>query len=37
MFERRFVLAPLAELAPDLLPEGWEHDAEGRVDRLGPL
>ncbi len=37
MFERRFVLAPLSELAPDLLPEGWEHDAEGRVDRLGPL
>ncbi|HEX4903674.1 MAG TPA: 2-amino-4-hydroxy-6-hydroxymethyldihydropteridine diphosphokinase, partial [Acidimicrobiales bacterium] len=29
MFERRFVLAPLAELAPDLLPEGWEQRAEG--------
>lgn len=37
MFERRFVLAPLSELAPDLLPEGWERDAEGQVDRLGPL
>lgn len=37
MFERRFVLAPLAELAPDVAPEGWERDAQGRVDRLGPL
>jgi len=37
MFERRFVLAPLSELAPDLLPEGWEDQAEGDVDRLGPL
>lgn len=37
MFERRFVLAPLSELAPDILPDGWERDAEGRVDHLGPL
>ena len=37
MSERRFVLAPLSELAPDLVPEHWERDAEGRVDRLGPL
>ena len=37
MFERRFVLAPLSELAPDLLPPGWERDAEGQVDRLGPI
>ncbi len=37
MFERRFVLAPLSELAPDLVPDGWERDAEGHVDRLGPL
>jgi 7,8-dihydro-6-hydroxymethylpterin-pyrophosphokinase len=37
MFERRFVLAPLSEVAPDVAPEGWERDAEGRVDRLGPL
>jgi len=37
MFERRFVLAPLAELAPDLLPDGWEAAAEGEVDHLGPL
>lgn len=37
MFERRFVLEPLAELAPDLLPDGWETDVEGRADRRGPL
>lgn len=37
MFERRFVLAPLSELAPDVVPEGWERDAEGQVDHLGPL
>lgn len=37
LFERRFVLVPLAELAPDLLPAGWEGRAEGDVDRLGPL
>jgi len=37
MFERRFVLAPLADLAPDLLPDGWEDDVTGSVDRLGPL
>lgn len=37
MFERRFVLDPLSELAPDLLPEGWERDAEGQVDHLGGL
>lgn len=37
MFERRFVLEPLSELAPELLPEGWEHEVSGRADRLGPL
>lgn len=37
MFERRFVLAPLSELAPDVVPDGWEQHAEGDVDRLGPL
>lgn len=34
---RRFVLEPLAELAPELLPDRWEEDAEGEVTRLGPL
>jgi 2-amino-4-hydroxy-6-hydroxymethyldihydropteridine diphosphokinase len=37
MWERRFVLAPLAELAPDLLPAGWEERASGTVRRLGRL
>jgi 2-amino-4-hydroxy-6-hydroxymethyldihydropteridine diphosphokinase len=37
MFERRFVLAPLSELAPDLLPAGWDDQVVGDVDRLGPL
>ena len=37
MWERRFVLEPLAQIAPDVVPEGWEHDVEGRVDRVGPL
>lgn len=37
MWERRFVLAPLAELAPELLPEGWERAALGEVRRLGAL
>ncbi len=26
IFERRFVLAPLSELAPELCPQGWERD-----------
>ena len=34
--ERRFVLEPLAEVAPDVLPAGWE-TVEGRVDRAGRL
>ena len=37
MFERRFVLAPLGELAPELLPEEWQDRAHGHVDHLGPL
>jgi dihydroneopterin aldolase/2-amino-4-hydroxy-6-hydroxymethyldihydropteridine diphosphokinase len=37
MFERRFVLAPLGDLAPDLLPDGWEQRAEGKVRRIGRL
>jgi 2-amino-4-hydroxy-6-hydroxymethyldihydropteridine diphosphokinase len=37
MWERRFVLEPLADVAPDLLPDGWEHRVDGRVDRVGPL
>jgi 2-amino-4-hydroxy-6-hydroxymethyldihydropteridine diphosphokinase len=37
LYQRRFVLEPLGELAPDLLPDGWSDDAEGEVTRLGPL
>jgi 2-amino-4-hydroxy-6-hydroxymethyldihydropteridine diphosphokinase len=37
MFDRRFVLAPLGELAPELLPSGWEARAEGQVAVVGRL
>jgi 2-amino-4-hydroxy-6-hydroxymethyldihydropteridine diphosphokinase len=37
MWERLFVMAPLGELAPDLLPPDWHDRAEGRVNRVGPL
>ncbi len=36
MWERRFVLVPLADVAPDLLPEGWE-DVDGWVTPVEPL
>jgi 2-amino-4-hydroxy-6-hydroxymethyldihydropteridine diphosphokinase len=38
LWERPFVLAPLSELAPDLVAPGWERrfDQLG-LDRLGPL
>ena len=34
MFERAFVMVPLAELAPDLV-EGWTDPADGDCRRLG--
>jgi 2-amino-4-hydroxy-6-hydroxymethyldihydropteridine diphosphokinase len=37
MFERRFVLAPLAELAPELVPDGALADAVGNVSVVGEL
>ena len=37
MWERRFVLAPLRDLAPDLVSEHALLDAEGSVQVLGPL
>lgn len=37
MFERRFVVSPLSEVAPDLVSEEQEALAQGRVERLGPL
>jgi 2-amino-4-hydroxy-6-hydroxymethyldihydropteridine diphosphokinase len=36
MFERRFVLVPLHDVAPDLLPQGWE-DVDGWVSPVEPL
>lgn len=37
LWERRFVLAPLRELAPDLVPAALLAGADGQVVRLGPL
>jgi 2-amino-4-hydroxy-6-hydroxymethyldihydropteridine diphosphokinase len=37
MHERRFVLAPLADLAPELVPDEWEESATGRVRAVGSL
>jgi 2-amino-4-hydroxy-6-hydroxymethyldihydropteridine diphosphokinase len=37
MWERRFVLAPLAELAPDLVDPSVLASAGGRVELLGTL
>ena len=37
MWERRFVLAPLADLAPDLLPEDWEARVAGDVAPAGRI
>ena len=37
MHERRFVMAPLADLAPELVPEDWERRVEGSVRRAGNL
>lgn len=37
MWERRFVVAPLAELAPELVSAEALERAEGHVRRIGPL
>lgn len=37
MCSRRFVMAPLADVAPDVAGRDWDDHAEGRVTRLGPL
>jgi len=37
MWERRFVVQPLFDLAPELLPDGWDARAVGAVNRYGVL
>lgn len=37
MRQRRFVMAPLADIAPDVAGDGWQDRAEGHVQRLGAL
>jgi 2-amino-4-hydroxy-6-hydroxymethyldihydropteridine diphosphokinase len=37
MWERRFVLVPLADIAPELMPEGWEDRVDGWVTPVEPL
>jgi 2-amino-4-hydroxy-6-hydroxymethyldihydropteridine diphosphokinase len=37
MWERGFVLAPLADLAPELVPEDWESRLGQGVERVGAL
>jgi len=37
MWQRRFVLVPLADVAPELLPESWEDNVDGWVTPVEPL
>jgi 2-amino-4-hydroxy-6-hydroxymethyldihydropteridine diphosphokinase len=37
MHERRFVMAPLADVAPDVVPAGWASRVGGAVQRVGTL
>lgn len=37
LWERRFVIAPLSDLAPELVPEGWESRLAGKVVPAGSL
>ncbi len=37
MFERRFVIEPLAQLAPELCPDDWRRTLDGQVTPVGPL
>lgn len=37
MTQRRFVMAPLADIAPDLVGPDWRERAEGHVELVGPL
>ena len=37
MFARAFVMVPLADLAPDLLPPDWVHPEDQPIRQLGQL
>jgi 2-amino-4-hydroxy-6-hydroxymethyldihydropteridine diphosphokinase len=37
MFQRRFVVVPLLDLAPELVPDDWADHAEGHVVNIGEL
>lgn len=37
MFERAFVMVPLADIAPDLLPADWKHPEDQPIRLLGDL
>jgi 7,8-dihydro-6-hydroxymethylpterin-pyrophosphokinase len=37
MYERRFVLAPLADLAPELVPAGWDGRVAGEAHPVGRI
>lgn len=37
MTRRRFVMAPLADIAPDVVAPDWDDRAEGRVEQVGRL
>ena len=37
MGARRFVMVPLLDVAPDIVPDGWEDHAEGWVRPVDPL
>lgn len=37
MWSRRFVMAPLVDVAPDVAPAGWERQVEGDVRQVGRL
>jgi 2-amino-4-hydroxy-6-hydroxymethyldihydropteridine diphosphokinase len=37
MTQRRFVMVPLLDVAPDVVPDGWEDRADGWVRPVEPL